>query len=150
MRAGKDRFRAGLPGPWRRTTYLILLHGYVGAMNHLYLLLKFVAGGLIVAGTTVLTEQINPRYGGLLATAPIILTLALFFVYIDTNADLTRQVAMSSFSFIIPTAIFLATFALLMNRYTFGPSLGGAYGIWILSLLIVNRMLAGGTLAPVL
>jgi uncharacterized membrane protein (GlpM family) len=119
-------------------------------MNHLYLLLKFVAGGLIVAGTTVLTEQINPRYGGLLATAPIILTLALFFVYIDTNADLTRQVAMSSFYFIIPTAIFLATFALLMNRYTFGPSLGGAYGIWILSLLIVNRMLAGGTLAPVL
>jgi uncharacterized membrane protein (GlpM family) len=119
-------------------------------MNHLYLLLKFVVGGLIVTGTTVLTEQINPRYGGLLATAPIILTLALFFVYTDTNADITRQVALSSFYFIIPTAIFLATFALQISRFPFGQSLGGAYGILILSLLIVNRMLAGGTLAPVL
>ena len=50
-------------------------------MNYLYLLLKFVAGGIIVAGTTVLTEQIDPRYGGILATAPIITTLTLVFVY---------------------------------------------------------------------
>lgn len=46
-------------------------------MDYVSLLLKFVLGGAIVAGTTVLAEQIDPKYGGILATAPIITTLAI-------------------------------------------------------------------------
>jgi uncharacterized membrane protein (GlpM family) len=110
-------------------------------MNYLSLLLKFVIGGVVVAGTTVLTEQIDPKYGGVLATAPIITTMALIFVYYETNASVTRQLAENSFYFIIPTALFLVSLFLLMNRLTFAPSLAGAYGVWIASLLTINRML---------
>lgn len=148
---GRIRFRAGLPGPVASTPGSLSCQTvYFSPMNHLYLVLKFVVGGLIVAGTTVLTEHINPRYGGLLAAAPIILTLSLVFVSIDTNADITQQLAQNSFYFIIPTAIFLATLALLMNRFSFAQSLGGAYAIWLISLLVVFRTLAGGIPAPVL
>jgi uncharacterized membrane protein (GlpM family) len=110
-------------------------------MNYLYLLLKFIIGGAVVAGTTVLTEQIDPRYGGILATAPIITTMALIFVYAETNATVTQQLALNSFFFIIPTALFLASLSLLMNRFCFIEGLGGAYGIWIGSLLIINQIL---------
>jgi uncharacterized membrane protein (GlpM family) len=110
-------------------------------MNHLALLLKFVIGGVVVAGTTVLTEQIDPRYGGILATAPIITTMALIFVYLETGAPTTQQLALNSFYFIIPTALFLISLSFFMNRFAFAPSLGGAYGVWLVSLLLINRAL---------
>ena len=110
-------------------------------MNHLALLLKFVIGGVVVAGTTVLTEQIDPRYGGILATAPIITTMALIFVYTEAGTSLTRDLALNSFYFIIPTALFLASLALFMDRTSFAASLGGAYAVWLISLLIINRIL---------
>ena len=110
-------------------------------MNYLYLLLKFVAGGIIVAGTTVLTEQIDPRYGGILATAPIITPLTLVFVYTETDYSITRELALNSFYFIIPTAIFLVVFAFFMSRFSFTASIGGAYGIWLVSILIISRLL---------
>jgi uncharacterized membrane protein (GlpM family) len=110
-------------------------------MNYLYLLLKFVAGGIIVAGTTVLTEQIDPRYGGILATAPIITTLTLIIVYIETDFSITRDLALNSFFFIIPTALFLVVFAFFMNRFSFTSSIGGAFGIWLVSTLIVSQLL---------
>ncbi|MDD1714045.1 MAG: GlpM family protein [Methanoregulaceae archaeon] len=110
-------------------------------MSHLALLLKFIIGGVVVAGTTVLTEQIDPRYGGILATAPIITTMALIFVYTEAGTTLTRDLALNSFYFIIPTALFLAALALLMNKASFAASLGGAYAVWLISLLIINRIL---------
>jgi len=110
-------------------------------MNYLYLLLKFIAGGVIVTGTTVLTEQINPRYGGILATAPIITTLTLIFVYTETDFSITRDLALNSFFFIIPTAIFLVVFAFFMSRFSFASSIGGAYAVWLVSILIVSRLL---------
>jgi uncharacterized membrane protein (GlpM family) len=110
-------------------------------MNYLALLLKFLVGGAVVAGTTVLTEQIDPRYGGILATAPIITTMALIFVYLETTAPTTQLLALNSFYFIIPTALFLASLSFLMSRFAFAPSLGGAYGVWLGSLLIINRTL---------
>jgi uncharacterized membrane protein (GlpM family) len=110
-------------------------------MSHLALLFKFIIGGAIVAGTTVLTEQIDPKYGGILATAPIITTMALIFVYTEAGTSLTRDLALNSFYFIIPTALFLASLALLMNRTSFATSLGGAYAVWLTSLLVINRIL---------
>ena len=110
-------------------------------MQYLSLLFKFIIGGIVVAGTTVLTEQIDPKYGGILATAPIITTMALIFVYTEAGTTLTRDLALNSFYFIIPTALFLASLALLMKSTTFWASLGGAYTVWLISLLVINRIL---------
>ncbi|MFA6225075.1 MAG: hypothetical protein WC620_02585 [Methanoregula sp.] len=44
-------------------------------MDYLYTLLKFVIGGSVIVGVTFLAGQGDPRYGGMLAVAPIITTL---------------------------------------------------------------------------
>jgi membrane protein GlpM len=112
-------------------------------MDYYALLLKFLVGGTVVAGTALLTEQINPRWGGILATAPIITTLAFYFVYVETNAATAQQLALNSFYFVIPTALFMAAVFLFLNRYSFFISLGGAYLVWIVSLAGVYWMVRG-------
>jgi membrane protein GlpM len=112
-------------------------------MDYYALLLKFLVGGAVVAGTTVLTEQINPKWGGILATAPIITTLAFYFVYLETNQATAQQLALNSFYFVIPTALFMAAMFLLLNRYSFFPSLGGSYLVWIVSLAGVYLLVGG-------
>ncbi len=112
-------------------------------MDYYALLFKFLVGGAVVAGTTVLTEQINPKWGGILATAPIITTLAFYFVYVETNQATTQQLALNSFYFVIPTALFMAAMFFLLNRFTFFPSLGGSYLVWIVSLAGVYWMVGG-------
>jgi uncharacterized membrane protein (GlpM family) len=112
-------------------------------MDYYALLLKFLVGGFLVAGTTVLTEQINPKWGGTLATAPIITTLAFYFVYVETNAVTAQQLALNSFYFVIPTALFMAAMFFFLNRYSFFESLGGAYLVWIVSLAGVYWLING-------
>jgi uncharacterized membrane protein (GlpM family) len=107
------------------------------------LFLKFLVGGFVVAGTTVLIERVSPRWGGILATALIITTLAFFFVYVETNAATTRQLALNSFCFVIPTALFMAAMFLFLSRYSFFPSLGGSYVVWFVSLTGVYLLVGG-------
>ena len=48
-------------------------------MDYSYLPLKFLIGGGVIVGVTFLAEQVNPKYGGILAAAPITTTLAILF-----------------------------------------------------------------------
>jgi uncharacterized membrane protein (GlpM family) len=112
-------------------------------MDYLYTLLKFIIGGSVIVGVTLLAEHMDPRYGGMLAAAPIITTLAFLFTYSETGLETTRQLVISAFWFAIPTLIFLLAFWFLMSRYSLLPSIVGAYGIWIGSLMVMNHFLAG-------
>jgi uncharacterized membrane protein (GlpM family) len=112
-------------------------------MDYLYTILKFIVGGSVIVGVTMLAENADPRYGGMLAAAPIITTLAFLFTYSEAGRETTRQLVISAFYFAIPTLLFLLAFYFLMYRFSLFPSLGGAYGIWIGALLVVNRVVAG-------
>ena len=48
-------------------------------MDYLSMLLKFIVGGSIIVGVTLLVGHADPRYGGMLAEAQIITTLAFLF-----------------------------------------------------------------------
>ena len=113
-------------------------------MDYVYTILKFVIGGSVVVGVTLLTEQADPRYGGMLAAAPVITTLAFLFAYAEAGRQMTQQLVISTFWFVIPTLLFLLAFYLLLERFSLLPSLGGAYGIWIGALLIMNRIITSG------
>lgn len=112
-------------------------------MDYLYTLLKFLVGGSVIVGVTVLAENADPRYGGMLAAAPIITTLAFLFTYAEAGRQTTQQLVISAFYFAIPTLFFLLALYFLMSRFSLLPSLGGAYGIWIGALLVVNRVITG-------
>ena len=109
-------------------------------MNYLYMLLKFIIGGSVIVGVTVLAEQVDPRYGGMLAAAPIITTLAFLFTYSEAGQETTRQLVVSAFWFAIPSILFLLTLYFLLTRFSFFPSIGGAYGVWIAALLLINSI----------
>ena len=112
-------------------------------MDYLYTALKFLIGGGVIVGVTTLAEHADPRYGGMLAAAPIITTLAFLFTYAEAGRQTTQQLVISAFWFAIPTLLFLLAFYFLMYRFGVLASLGGAYGIWIGALLVMNRVVTG-------
>lgn len=112
-------------------------------MDYLSMLLKFVVGGSVIVGVTFLAEHVDPRYGGMLAAAPIITTIAFLFTYSEAGRQTTQQLVISAFYFAIPSLLFLLAFYFLMYRFSLLPSLSGAYGIWIGALLVMNRIVVG-------
>ncbi|MGB7789067.1 hypothetical protein [Methanoregula sp.] len=104
--------------------------------------LKFVAGGSIIVGVTWLAQQVNPRYGAILAAAPIITTLAFLFTYNEAGVATTQQLVIGAFYFAIPTLFFLLTLYFLMGRFGLLPSLGGAYGVWLACVVITNLIVS--------
>jgi len=110
-------------------------------MDYLYTLLKFVVGGSIIVGVTLLVEHADPRYGGILAAAPMITTLAFLFTYSEAGRQATQQLVISTFWFMIPMLLFLLAFWFLMERFSLLLGLGGAYGIWIGATLIMNHII---------
>lgn len=112
-------------------------------MDYLYTLLKFISGGGIIVGVTLPTEHINPRYGGMLAAAPIITTLAFLFTYSEAGRETTRELVISAFWFALPSILFLLTLYLLLDRYGVVPSFSGAFGVWGGAVLFINRVVLG-------
>ena len=112
-------------------------------MDYSYLALKFLIGGGIIVGVTILAQQVDPKYGGILAAAPVTTTLAFLFTYSEAGQATTRELVISAFWFAIPTLLFLLALWLLLARYPLVPSLGGAFGIWLVALVAMNRVLAG-------
>jgi uncharacterized membrane protein (GlpM family) len=111
-------------------------------MDPVQTLLKFVAGGSIIVGVTWLAQQVNPKYGAILAAAPIITTLAFLFTYNEAGVATTQQLVIGAFWFAIPTLIFLLTLYFLMGRFALLPSLGGAYAVWFACVVIANQILS--------
>lgn len=109
-------------------------------MEIFYLLLIFLAGGSMVAGTTYIADIIDPRYGGILAVAPIITTLSFIFTGIHASQERTQALVLGSMIFIIPTALFLLSLYLLLNRYGLIAGIVGSYGIWLVSLVVVAKL----------
>jgi len=108
-------------------------------MDVIQALVKFVAGGSVIVGVTFLAQQVNPRYGGILAAAPIITTLAFLFTYNEAGVATTQQLVLGAFFFAIPSLIFLVSLYFLMGRFGLIPSLGGAYGIWLACVIVTNQ-----------
>jgi len=114
-------------------------------MDILYTALKFIAAGSIIVGVTLLAQHADPKYGGLLAAAPITTTLAFLFTYSEAGQQLTRELVLGSFWFAIPTVLFLVTLYFLMGRFSLLPSLGGAYSLWIAAVLLMVRIVPAGS-----
>jgi uncharacterized membrane protein (GlpM family) len=111
-------------------------------MDTVQTLIKFVAGGSIIVGVTWLAQQVSPRHGAILAAAPIITTLAFLFTYSEAGVATTQQLVIGAFYFAIPTLAFLLTLYFLMGRFAFVSSLGGAYGVWFVCVVIANQVLS--------
>lgn len=116
-------------------------------MDYLYTALKFVAAGSIIVGVTLLAQQADPRYGGILAAAPVTTTLAFLFTYAESGGETTRQLVLGSLWFAVPTIVFLAALYLLMGRFSLPQSLAAAFPVWAVAVVVALRLI--GLLQPV-
>jgi len=105
-------------------------------------LLKFVVGGSIIAGVTYLAHHVDPKYGGILAAAPITTTLAFIFTRSETTAGTTQALVLPSLIFAIPTLFFLLALYLLLDRLPLIASLCGAYAVWVAGVLALNQVIS--------
>ncbi|HNX17462.1 MAG TPA: DUF3147 family protein [Methanoregula sp.] len=112
-------------------------------MDYLYLALKFLIGGGIIVGVTLLAGHVDPKYGAILVSAPIITILALVFTYNEAGQEVARQLMIGAFWFMIPTLLFVLALYYFMGRFPVLPSVGGAFGIWLAAVFVVNRAIAG-------
>ncbi len=104
----------------------------------LYLLFKFLLSGAIVVGVT-LFAQIHPKWGGVVAVAPIISTLAIIFLSQETTAMEVQKVIAYSVCYMLPTTIFLVLMYLLLDRYGLPMSMFGSYLVWIVMILVMQK-----------
>jgi uncharacterized membrane protein (GlpM family) len=111
-------------------------------MDYTYILLKFLIGGGVIVGVTLLAEQVNPKYGGILVAAPIITSLAILFTWSEAGQATSRQLVIGAFWFVIPTMLFLLVLYLLTARYPLLPSFGGALGVWLAAIVVINQALS--------
>lgn len=112
-------------------------------MDYLYLIFKCIAAGVIIIGVTQIVQITDPKYGGILAAAPIITTIAFIFTNSEAGQKITRELVLGSFYFAIPTLFFVLALYLLMGRYSFLPSICGAYLIWLVGVLGIQRIIPG-------
>lgn len=117
-------------------------HSLFSDMDYLYTLLKFIVAGCIIVGVTLIVQHIDPRYGGILAAAPITTTIAFLFTYAESGTNVAHQLVLGSFYFAIPSLIFLASLYLLAERFSFLSSICGAYLVWIGGVLVMNRAIS--------
>ena len=111
-------------------------------MDYTYILLKFLIGGGVIVGVTLLAEQVNPKYGGILVAAPIITSLAILFTWSEAGQATSRQLVIGAFWFVIPTMLLLLVLYLLTARYPLLPSFGGALGVWLAAIVVINQALS--------
>lgn len=112
-------------------------------MDYLYLLIKFCIAGCIIVGVTLLVQQVNPVYGGILAAAPITTTIAFIITYHEAGQNITRELVLGSFLFAIPTLGFILILYILLERYSFLPSLAGSLLAWLAGILLIQRYISG-------
>ena len=111
--------------------------------DSLSIALKFIIGGGIIAGVTWLARYVDPKYGGILAAAPITTTIAFIFTNYESGQATAQQLVLSAFYFAIPSVIFLLCLFLLMSRVSLVQGLIGAYAVWLAGVLVMNRVLVG-------
>lgn len=105
-----------------------------------YLILKFVLSGGLILGITLLANYIHPKWGGLLAVAPIITTLSIIFVKYETNLQTTQQLILSAIYFIIPTLFFLIIMYFLLNKLNLIYSFLVAYIVWGIIVFVIQKI----------
>lgn len=90
-----------------------------------YLLVKY----LVTAGVVVLVSELarrSDKLGALVASLPLVTVLTLVWLYAERQpAERIANHAWYTFWYVLPTLPMFLAFPWLMQRYGFGPALGG-------------------------
>ena len=103
-----------------------------------YYILQFVLGGGSVVGITLIAKYINPKYTGILYALPVILIVAMIFIYLDQGLDISKRTLKSTFIYEFTLVYFVLIFYLLLQKIDFWWALGIAFFSWAIIATIIQ------------
>jgi hypothetical protein len=99
--------------------------------------LSFIIAAAWVSIATVVAERLGTRAGGMVATLPSTLVVALFFISVEEGTAFAADVARVVPAEMGVNVVFLALFAMMAHR-GLAPALGASLGGWaVLSAILI-------------
>lgn len=105
------------------------------------LFIRFIIGGLLVAGIPELAKRYSPRVAGLLVLVPIISILVIYFTGIGSSTLAAQRVSQNALLGLIPLAIFFTAASLLLRRIPLAAAVGLATLSWVIGSLLLFGLL---------
>lgn len=107
------------------------------------LVLRALLSGLLVAIIALVARR-SPGLGGLIAAIPVVSTLAMIWLWVDTqDRAAVAQFSLSAFWYFLPTVpMFLIIPLLLRSGSNFWIALAVGIGVTLILFWITSRMLA--------
>lgn len=109
----------------------------------LYYFLQFVLGGASVVGISLIAKYLNPKYTGIVYALPVILIVALIFIYFDKGIETARETLKSTFIYEFTLVYFILAFYMLLQKMEFWSAMGLALGSWALIALLIQMVVKG-------
>ena len=104
----------------------------------LILLVKMAVTAAFVLAATITAERAGPLVGGLVATLPIAAGPAYVFLALDHDAHFIAQSAVASLAINAVNVLFATTYTMMAQRRSLLGSLGTAYIVWLVLVLLIN------------
>lgn len=107
------------------------------------LVIRALLSGLLVAIIALIARR-SPGLGGLIAAIPLVSTLAMIWLWVDTrDSDAVAQFGLSAFWYFLPTVpMFLIIPLLLRHGSNFWVALAAGIGVTLILFWMTSRMLA--------
>jgi hypothetical protein len=106
----------------------------------LTLLVKMLVTAGFVLAATLVAERAGPFVAGLVATLPIGAGPVYVFLALDHDADFISRSALASLAINAANVAFALTYALLAQKRPIWISLPGAFLLWLVMALFINRI----------
>jgi uncharacterized membrane protein (GlpM family) len=91
-----------------------------------------------VVGITLIAKYISPKYTGILYALPVILIVAMIFIYLDQGLDISRRTLKSTFVYEFTMVFFVMAFYLLLQKMDFWWALGIAFFSWAIIATLIQ------------
>ncbi|MEK7084855.1 MAG: DUF3147 family protein [Patescibacteria group bacterium] len=85
----------------------------------IYYAIQFILGGASVVGITLIAKYIDPKYTGVVYALPVILIVAMIFVYLDQGLAISQKTLKSTFVYEFTLVYFVLAFWLLLYKVNF-------------------------------
>ncbi|MBI4407113.1 MAG: DUF3147 family protein, partial [Candidatus Kerfeldbacteria bacterium] len=89
-----------------------------------YYAAQFILGGATVVGITLVAKYINPKYTGIVYALPVILIVAMIFIYMDQGLEISKKTLKSTFVYEFTLVYFVLAFYVLLQRLDFWWAMG--------------------------
>jgi uncharacterized membrane protein (GlpM family) len=109
--------------------------------QYTYYGLQFFLGGASVVAITLIAKYINPKYTGVVYALPVILIVAMIFIYLDQGLETSKSTLKSTFIYEFTLVYFILAFYFLLQRVDFWWAMGISLFSWAIIATIIQLFL---------